>query len=250
MKLTVIIPVYNEEKTIRDTLLRLVSCRDQSFDVVVCDNSSTDRTREIINDVLFVHQLDWAVVTEERKGTGAAADTAAREAIRRGATHLARTDADCLPASDWVPSIRAAFAEKPVQFIAGISHPRTDDTNIGPARAAVLRLVNEVAMAFGRVRPSNFGRQFKGPYLMVSGNNLAITAELYETVGGFTRTAIEEAHEDRNLIQAVRLVTNQYEFRRDVIVHASARRIQAWGIVRSLRWYAGHYFNPKEVDLR
>lgn len=250
MRLAVIIPVYNEEKTIRDTLLRLVSCRDQDFDVVICDNKSTDRTLDIINDLLLIHNLNWVVVTEERKGTGAAADTAAREAIRRGATHLARTDADCLPAPDWVPRIKAVFVEKPVRFIAGISYPRTDDTHIGSARATVLRAVNEVAIAFGRLRPSNFGRQFKGPYIMVSGNNLAVTAELYETVGGFTRTAIEEAHEDRNLIQAVRLVTDQYEFRRDVIVHASARRIQTWGIARSLRWYAGHYFNPKEVDLR
>ena len=256
MKLAVIIPAYNEEATIADTLRRLAHSPDRDFDVVICDNASTDGTRQAIDAVIAEHELAWTVITETQKGTGAAADSAAREAIRRGATHIARTDADCLPAHEWIQSIKRAFrtvggrgSDTPY-FVAGVSYPRTDDTGISLRRARVLTVVNEVAIWFGRVRPSNFGGRYRGPYMMTSGNNLAITAELYEAVGGFTRTAIEDVHEDRELIQAVRRVTHRYRLHRDVVVYASARRIEQWGIVRSLLWYAGHYFRPELVDLR
>lgn len=250
MRLFVIIPVFNEQKTLPATLARLAGLVDTDFRVVLCDNGSTDGSGDLARRFIADRGLDWSVIDEAQKGTGAASDTAAREAIRLGATHLARTDADCLPAADWTARIRAIFDSTDLRFIAGMTHPRGDDLRLGGARVAVLKLVNEVAIAFGKLRPSNKGPQYLGPYLMASGNNLAITAELYLECGGFTRTAIEDAHEDRALVMAIRRVTDRSAFRRDVLVLTSARRIQAWGIVRSLGWYAGHYYRPPKVDIR
>jgi glycosyltransferase involved in cell wall biosynthesis len=250
VKLTVIVPMLNEAPTIEPTLRALSEQSDREFDIVFCDNGSDDGTDSIVEQYAAARSLPWVVIREPAKGTGAAADTAAHAAIRRGATHIARTDADCIPSPSWVADIKRAFAESGDLLIAGVSYPRRDDQPISAARAAFLRVVNEVAIFFGKVRRSNHGSQFRGPYMMVSGNNVAFTAWLYLAAGGFTRTAIEDVHEDRALIQTVRLFTDRYSFRRDVVVHASARRIQSWGVARSLLWYAGHYFRPELVDIR
>ena len=253
MRLAVIVPMFNEAGTIEATLKALAEQATANFTAVFCDNNSTDNTAQIVRDFIATRGLPWAVVSEPAKGTGRAADTAARAAIAGGATVLARTDADCLPRRNWVRRIARSFGSSDVQMIAGLSLPRTDDLKIGVRRYVALVLANELAIVFGKLRKSNQGGEFLGPYMMTSGNNVAITSKLYETVGGFARTSIEEAHEDRLLIMAVRRITDKYRFDRGMRVYASARRIEKWGIINTLKWYAGHHYRPEtvaEVDVR
>ena len=105
-----------------------------------------------------------------------------------------------------------------------------------------------VAEHYGRVHRR--GPQFRYPYFMAAGNNLAITAALYESSGGFPRTAIEEAHEDRALSEKVRTLTAKAAVRRDVVVYNSVRRVRAYGYLNTLRWYRNHGYRPRVVDVR
>jgi hypothetical protein len=107
-----------------------------------------------------------------------------------------------------------------------------------------------LAEAFGRIRPGNRGDGYLGPYLMAAGCNVGITAELYLASGGFPRTAIEELHEDRALVNAVRRITRDYGRRADVVVYGSSRRVRAWGLRRTLLWYKDHAYKPQMVDIR
>ena len=107
-----------------------------------------------------------------------------------------------------------------------------------------------VADAFGVVRPANNGPEFHGPYVMAPGCNVAITAEMYVASGGFPRTAIEDLHEDRALVNAVRRLTGSYARRADVVVRGSSRRVQAWGLKNTLLWYKDHAYRPEHVDIR
>lgn len=250
MKLFIAIPVYNEAKGIRKTLQGLLAMKDQDYDVVFCDNNSTDNSKQIILDFIDQHNLVWDVVTEFQKGTGAAADTAIRHCIGLGATHIARTDADCIPEKIWVTNIKNIFQTTELEFIAGDIKPRTDDVVLTKAQVFMMTKAVPFAALFGKVRPSNLGKQFKGPYVMTAGCNLAITTELYEATGGFTRTAIEDNHEDHTLINDIRRITPNYALRKDVLVYCSARRIQKWGIARSLAWYANHLYKPPVIDIR
>ncbi|MDQ2871395.1 MAG: glycosyltransferase [Acidobacteriota bacterium] len=50
MKLTVVIPVYNEAKTIRE-LVRQVQAVDVDKEIVIVDDGSTDGTRELLSDM-------------------------------------------------------------------------------------------------------------------------------------------------------------------------------------------------------
>ena len=85
---------------------------------------------------------------------------------------------------------------------------------------------------------------------MAAGNNLAITAELYEKSGGFPRSAIEDAHEDRILSETVRTLTARAAVRREIVVYNSVRRVRAYGYINTLRWYRNHGYRDGVVDVR
>jgi glycosyltransferase involved in cell wall biosynthesis len=241
--LWVVVPAYNEERGIADTLRALAAQQDQDFTLVVVDNASTDRTAEV------VRAAGVTVIDEPQKGTGAAADTGMRHAIAHGATHLARTDADCLPAPDWTAAVRRGFAAG-LELIGGRLRPRTDEFALRWWERTLLPTVVEGAAAFGRFRPGNRDPAYRGPYVMCPGCNLAITAALYEASGGFPRTAIEEVHEDRALVNRVRRLTPAYGRRDDVLVLGSVRRLRAYGLRDTLAWYADHRVRPSVIDVR
>lgn len=243
MRLWVVVPAFDEAAGITATLDALAAQTDRDFRVLVVDNASTDGTA----DVVRAHPLGARVVFEPQRGTGAAADTGMRHAIAAGATHLARTDADCVPAPDWTARIRAAFAD--LDLVAGRLLPRTDE-GVPAWQRGVLVAAVSVAAAFGRLRPGNRVPGALGPYVMSAGCNMAITAALYERAGGFPRTRIQDVHEDRALVNAVRPLTARYGARRDVVVRGSSRRVRAWGLVRTLGWYADHRYRPEHVDIR
>jgi glycosyltransferase involved in cell wall biosynthesis len=251
INLWVAIPVFNETKALPKTLERLHDLsKTDDFNVVLCDNNSTDGSKELIETFIKDNSLNWLVVEEQEKGTGAAADTAIRTAINAGATHVARTDADCLPAHDWIQVIKAHFENTPLRMLAGRITARMDDTNITKKDAQKFNLVVPVAAWFGKIRPLNKGKQFKGSYMMTAGCNLAIESALYLECGGFPRTKIEDVHEDHVLINRVRLITASYQYLKSMHVEVSARRIDKWGIINTLKWYANHSYRPEVIDIR
>jgi glycosyltransferase involved in cell wall biosynthesis len=73
MRLSVLIPAYNEEETIAE-VIRRVSEVDLDKEIIVVDDCSTDRTREIL---LSIEQQDLVALSHDRnRGKGAAIRTA------------------------------------------------------------------------------------------------------------------------------------------------------------------------------
>lgn len=254
-RLAVVVPVYQEAAGITPTLEALAAQRDGDFDAWFVDNGSTDGSADVIRAFAAARALErWRVIDEPQKGTGAAADTGMRAAIAAGATLIARTDADCLPREDWTASVRRALTSRAdggrgLRFVGGELVARRDE-GVGWATRVVLRGAVHLAEAFGRIRPANRDAAYRGPYMMAAGCNVGITAELYLAAGGFPRTAIEELHEDRALVNAVRRITSDYARRSDVVVYGSSRRVRAWGLRRTLLWYKDHAYKPEVVDIR
>ncbi len=253
--LAVVVPMLDEEHGITPTLEALAAQHDADFDLVFVDNGSRDATVAVVETFASQRGLTrWRVIHEPQKGTGAAADTGMRAAIADGAELLARTDADCLPRADWTASVRRALTPKAggglgLRLVGGELVPRRDEGLGWPTRAA-LRAAVHVAEAFGRVRSGNRSPEYLGPYMMAAGCNVGITAELYLAAGGFPRTRIEDLHEDRALVNAVRRITRDYARRSDVVVRGSSRRVQAWGLKNTLLWYKDHAYRPEHVDIR
>jgi glycosyltransferase involved in cell wall biosynthesis len=253
MNLWIVVPAFNEERSIGATLRRLAAQTDTGFTLVVVDNGSTDATATVVKefaaDAGADSSFDVRIVHEQEKGTGAAADTGVRHAIGAGATHVARTDADCLPHPGWVAAVKRAFGEG-LEMVSGPLLPRTDEFRLKFWERRLLPAVIDLAALFGRFRPGNRDPFYLGPYVMMPGCNVAITADLYERAGGFPRTRIEDVHEDRALVNRVRCVTDAYGLRKDVVVYGSVRRLRAFGLVRTLGWYADHRYRPEVVDIR
>ena len=163
-----------------------------------------------------------------------------------GATRVLRTDADCLPDPSWVRNIRREFAAG-AEFVAGRIEARRD-AGFNMADALILPLLIWVSDAYGRAFRS--GRGFKAGWILVAGNNLAITSSLYERCGGFPRGHFNKEGEDRALHDRVRLVTDRIVKCDDVLVLNSIRRVRAYGYINTLLWYWDRKFQPAEVDVR
>jgi glycosyltransferase involved in cell wall biosynthesis len=245
----VVVPFYNEALGMRATLEALAAQSDASFTLILVNNGSTDDSAAIAACFAATTSVPRTIVIQEpRKGTGAASDTGFRHAIALGARWIARTDADCVPDRNWVRNLKRALCHDGLEFVAGKIRPRLDEQPISLAQRGILAAMIWLAEHYGRLHRR--GAQFKYPYFMAAGNNLAITAELYERSGGFPRSAIEEAHEDRVLSEVVRTLTTRAAVRRDVTVYNSARRVRSYGYLNTLRWYRNHGYRPRVVDVR
>ncbi len=244
----VVLPCYQEERGLRATLLALAAQTDVDFTLVFVDNGSTDDSVRIAL-AFAAHEAPFRMelVHEPQKGTGAASDTGFRHAITRGARWIARTDADCLPHHEWVAKLKQALVVDGLEFVAGRIVPRADE-RLSLRERLVLPMMIALAERYGRW--TRRGPEFRYPYFMAAGNNLAIGAALYVAAGGFPRTAIEEAHEDRELSEQVRRLTDRAAVRRDIVVFNSVRRVRAYGFVNVLRWYRNHGYRPAVVDVR
>ncbi|GGM80586.1 glycosyl transferase [Terrabacter tumescens] len=249
VRLWVVVPAFDEEAGIARTIAALAAQHDRDFRLVVVDNASTDGTVLAVESACAAYGLGVTIVTERRKGTGAASDTGVRHAIAHGATHVLRTDADTLPTPRWTAVGRRAFAAG-ADLVTGPMRARTDEVRLRPWERVVLPGVIGFCQAFGRFRPSNRSPELLGPYRMSPGCNLGVSARAYEASGGFPRTAIEEVHEDRELVNRVRRVSSRLEHHRGLVVHASVRRLRAYGLRNTLRWYLDHGHRPDVVDVR
>jgi glycosyltransferase involved in cell wall biosynthesis len=250
LRLWVVVPCFNEAKGVGATLAALAAQTDADFALLFIDNASNDGTRQVIEAFATAHPaLALRCIEEPHKGTGAAADTGFRFAISAGATHVARTDADCLPAPDWVASLKRAFREG-AEFVAGRIGLRRDDYRLGRAEHAALWLVG-VLMGFAApLLPHNRGPQFKARFVMASGGNLALSAPLYVASGGFPRIRLEDDNEDRLLVNRVRQISAALRRDRRVFVRQSARRIKRYGVRNTVLWYWQRRYRPDEVDIR
>jgi glycosyltransferase involved in cell wall biosynthesis len=243
----VVVPIYNEEAGLGATLDALAAQSDRAFTLLLVDNGSSDQSAELVSSFATRAPFPVQLLHEPQKGTGAASDTGFRAAIAAGARIIARTDADCIPHVDWVRNLKHAMHEDGLEFVAGKIKPRPDES-LSLADRVILPAMIWIAEQYGRLHRR--GPQFKYPYFMAAGNNLAVTADLYQRAGGFPRTAIEEMHEDRALSESIRTLTSRAAVRHDVVVYNSARRVRAYGYINTLRWYRNHGYRPAVVDVR
>lgn len=248
--LWVVVPFYNEARLIKRTLAALDHQTDKKFQLVLIDNGSSDNSRAIINQYLKDHPTMHAtVIRENQKGTGAAADTGFRYAIKHGATHIARTDADTMPQTDWTQNIKRHFKNGAL-IMGGKLKPRTDEPfytwRDGLIIPFLIKISERAPRLFHRHPANNY------PMFMIPGLNMAIESNLYIHAGGFPRSSIDDTDEDLVLHLAVcKLIRgDQAHFAKDVVVYGSIRKVKAFGYIGILLWYWDRKIKPSVVDVR
>jgi glycosyltransferase involved in cell wall biosynthesis len=124
LTLSIVIPVYNEERHIKACLDAIAVQTVMPNEVIVVDNNCTDKTVEIARSYPFVKLLK-----EPNQGRGWA-----RTAGFNASTCdiLGRIDADSMIAPNWVERVLDDFADPDVAGLTGLGL-----TNIGPLLLSV-----------------------------------------------------------------------------------------------------------------
>jgi glycosyltransferase involved in cell wall biosynthesis len=224
LTLSVVVCAYNEEGYLAACLHSLLAQSRVPDEVIVVDNASTDRTRQVAASV-----PEARVVVEPAKGL-----TRAREAGRLAARGdvILYLDADCRAPLQWVARVEQRFLRDPA--LLAVSGPyrfydwdlwgrlliRGYDFVVAPATQVLARDVLRMGTVF-------------------YGGNFAVRREALARIGGFD-TSIAFHGEDTNLgrrLAAIGRVRLAY----DCWLHTSARRYKAMGRGAVFRLYIRNF---------
>ncbi len=219
--LSIVVPAYNEEKTIARTLESLADQRTKTpIEVIVVNNNSTDKTVEEASK--FKDKLNLRIVTEETQGIG---PTKARGGEEAKGEFVAVIDADTLVHPRWVDTAMKYFEDPTV---VGVTGPWRM-TGLPRHRAFILKAVQKIAMLPIRI--------FFGDWSL-NGMNMVMRKSAYDKVGGIDATL--SSHEDLELAMRLRGV-GRIVYADDLWVNTSGRRYK-YGLIRGVLEYESAAF--------
>jgi len=159
VRISVIIPCYNEEATIAGCLEALASQTVRPYEVIVVDNNSTDKTAQIAktHGALVVKETKQGLIAARNKGLNAAHGNI-----------LARVDADTIVSETWIEEIETMFEDDAIMAITGTGYFYDF-----PLRELSKNIRNFFAV--------NFGKLLLG-HDMLWGSNMALRAKAWQTV--------------------------------------------------------------------
>lgn len=225
MKLTVIVPAFNEQaylaECLRSALAELQANAERGpFEVIVVDNASTDRTAEIAASFAEVR-----VVPEPRKGL-----TRARQC---GLDHangeiVAYVDADTRMPAGWIGRVLDNF-ERDARVVC-VSGPYVY-YDLPRIKAGLVRLYWALL-----ARP-----MYRLTRYMAVGGNFAASKAALLRIGGFD-TTISFYGEDTNIARRL-FAAGRVVFDMSLVMQTSARRLQAEGFVTTAIRYALNFLS-------
>lgn len=163
LRVSVIVPCYNEEESIRACLEALSSQRSKPFEVIMVDNNCSDRTVHIAQRFGFVK-----IVQEKKPGLVAARDRGF--SIATGDI-LARIDADSVVAENWIEKIQESFtSHTSLQAITGSGYFYD-----APLRLLHRPVRDAIAVWFNRLLCSHF---------TLWGSNMAMRTSTWRSISG------------------------------------------------------------------
>ena len=179
-RVTVVVPVRNEEKNILNLLGNL---RDQQynkdlFEVIVVDDHSTDNTLKLINSFsmsnlrVIALKDDPALADASRTNKKIGIEKAVHAA---NGTLIMTTDADCHPGSNWIKTTVAYYEQHQPVMIAGMVSYFHDTSFLG--KFQTLDFLSLVGIAAASIQ--------NGFYNLCNGANLAYTKAAFLEVDGF-----------------------------------------------------------------
>ena len=108
-EITIIIPVYNAEKTLRKCLDSIKAQDYKNYDIILVDDCSTDSSARIIQE--YGCKI---IKLKQRSGAGRARNVGAQQALTK---YLAFTDSDCIFPRSWLSRIMDDFKKTRAEFI-------------------------------------------------------------------------------------------------------------------------------------
>ncbi len=232
MKISVVVPAYNEEKCIERCLNSLVKQDYDNFEVILCLNNCTDNTENIAKRFSKVK-----IVKEERKGVTYARQTGTKEA---SGEIIASADADSYYPSNWLSGIAGNFENSKVAVAYGPVYLESD--------SYFLKFMSKYVYTWFLIISSLLGMD------NVAGINFAFRKKIFEKTGGYTLDL--KSAEDIDLTNKLRKF-GKVKFDRKLVVYTSGRKFEG-RFLKSLIHHSKNYIRvfilkkepEKMVDIR
>jgi glycosyltransferase involved in cell wall biosynthesis len=201
-EVSIIVPARNEELSLGACLASLVSQKDVDFEIIVVDDGSSDRTREIALSFAGVQVIDPPSLRDGWTGKNNAVYAGARQAAGKW---LLFTDADTvhLPGS-----LARSLAEARFTGADMLSYSPEQDVQSFWEKAVMPVIFAELASTY---RPSEVSDP-ASPAAAANGQYLLISREAYDAVGGH-RAVAREILEDVALARLVKCSGRKIHFR-------------------------------------
>ena len=224
MKVSVVIPAYNEASNIAETIRAVLAQEYADFEVIVVNNASTDNTAEIVS------QFPVTLVHETRKGL-----LWARECGRIHAKGdiIANIDADCIPEKNWISKAVTYFNTEKIVAVTGPydyydGHPFFRTTSLLLQKYAYTLLSECIQLPF-----------IRSGAVLIGGNNF-IRASVLQQAGGYN-TDLTFYGEDTDTAKRI-APYGKVLFRPHLTIKTSARRFKTEGTLNLTMKYFFYFF--------
>jgi glycosyltransferase involved in cell wall biosynthesis len=235
MKVSIVIPCFNEEKRIEKTVAAALAQDYKNFEIILVNNASTDHTGMILADLHQKHPSKIVVVSEPRQGV-----LMAREAGRALATGdiIAQLDADCIAPHNWISKALPYFEDNKVIAVAGI-YDYYD--------AHWFHRYGMIAFQMLLMGPTNhLVQRFKKRAAFVGGN-VFIRADVLKKAGGYSKIQTfygDEVDTASRIVPYGKIVANPW-----LSVKSSARRYHAMGFWKTQSKYDKSSWSAIKRDI-
>lgn len=176
---SVIVPARNEEQCLGRCLESLAAQQDITFELLVVDDSSTDRTRAIAESFTEAQVMDAGALPQGWTGKNHACWQGAQKARGRW---LLFTDSDTVHEPG---SLAAAVAEAEQQGVAMLSYSPRQEVEGFWEKALMPVIFAELAATYPPTKVSDP----RSPVAAANGQYLMISREAYDAIGGHRAVA-------------------------------------------------------------
>ncbi|PIT89190.1 MAG: hypothetical protein COU27_01670 [Candidatus Levybacteria bacterium CG10_big_fil_rev_8_21_14_0_10_36_7] len=212
-KISVVIPAYNEEKFIQNTLKSLLYQTYRDFELIVVDNNSSDDTG------LVAKSFGARVIVEKEKGVSHARN---RGFLEAGGEIVASTDSDTVLPENWVETILKEYQK--------------DNSLVAFGGLSILYSGPVSARSAGRFLFPYFWKLdslLSGGWNM-SGFNMSVRKSAFKKIGGFNTKLL--MNEDVDLSKRLRKI-GKIGINAHLLAYTSGRRYKN-GLVLGALTYA------------
>jgi cellulose synthase/poly-beta-1,6-N-acetylglucosamine synthase-like glycosyltransferase len=248
-KITVIIPVRNEEENIKELLndLRNQTYPIDLFEVLVVDDSSTDKTTSIVQDFIHENTLHWKLLSQTNFSVASPKKRAIQLAIAEATGNIIiTTDGDCSVGKNWLKKIEQVFGNQETKLVSS-SVTFWKEENLFQQLQTI---------EFGSLVASGACSMALGFPSMCNGANLAYRKEAFFEVGGFSGNDELASGDDEFLMHKIaEKYPNGVQFLKDKEVIVRTQAQTDWGkfYAQRKRWASkwSHYqiISPKILAI-
>lgn len=219
MKISVVITVLNEEKSIGPLLDALLTQSLKPDKIVIVDGGSKDKTREILR---HYQKKDKRIKVLFQKSSRAEGRNLGVEVAKNEV--ITMTDAGCIPDKDWLKNLTAPFKNPEIDISAGFYKMGSENS------------FEKAESIFLGILPSKFDISF-----LPSTRSIAFRKEAWERIGGFEENLTDTAEDTLFNYTALKLGMKIARVKNAVV---------EWGIPKNLKEFSEKLYRYAKGDAK